>query len=47
MKKQGSKLMSTKVPYEGSALQTAFTGYSSEESGVFSYWHIHNYDYIP
>lgn len=44
---QGGDLLSTKVPYEGSALQTAFTGYSPEESGVYSYWHIHNYDYIP
>lgn len=45
--RQGGSLISTKVPYEGAALQTAFTGYSPEESGVFSYWHIHNYDYTP
>lgn len=44
---QGGNLLSSKVPYEGPALQTAFTGYSSEDSGVYSYWHIHNYDYIP
>lgn len=44
---QGGDLISSKVPYEGTAIQTAFTGYSAEESGVFSYWHIHNYNYIP
>lgn len=47
LEKQGGDLLSTKVPYEGSALQTAFSGYPPEESGVFSYWHIHNYNYIP
>lgn len=45
--KQGGNLRSTKVPYEGSALHTAFTGYAPEDSGVYSYWNIHNYEYIP
>ncbi len=47
MREQGGLLLSSKVPYEGSALQTAFTGYQPEETGVYSYWHIHNYHYIP
>ena len=47
MSNQGGKLTSCKVPYEGSAIQTAFTGYAPEEHGVYSYWNIHNYDYIP
>ncbi|HEX2925540.1 MAG TPA: alkaline phosphatase family protein [Ruminiclostridium sp.] len=45
--KQGGFLESLTVPYEASALQTAFTGYSPGEHGVFSYWKIHNPDYVP
>lgn len=47
LNKQGGELLSSKVPYEGPALQEAFTGYTAEECGVYSYWHIHNYDYTP
>jgi predicted AlkP superfamily phosphohydrolase/phosphomutase len=35
------------IPYESSALQTAFTGCSPGEHGVFSYWKVHNPSYLP
>lgn len=44
---QGGSLISNKIPYETSAMQTAFTGYPPEEHGVFSCWKVHNYDYVP
>lgn len=44
---QGGFLESLPVPYEASALQTAFTGYSPGDHGVFSYWKVHNPEYIP
>lgn len=45
--KQGGRLDTHLVPYEASALQTAFTGYAPEEHGVFSYWKVHNPGYVP
>ena len=45
--KQGGFLETLPVPYEASALQTAFTGYAPGEHGVFSYWKVHNPDYVP
>lgn len=47
LEKQGGNLTSTKVPYESSAMQTAFTGYREGEHGIFSCWKVHNYDYLP
>lgn len=46
-KQQGGYLQSLSVPYESSALQTAFTGYAPGDHGVFSYWKVHNPEYIP
>lgn len=47
LKNQGGHLESLVVPYEASALQTAFTGYKPGDHGIFSYWKVHNPGYIP
>jgi len=47
IEKQGGQLHSNKVPYESSAMQTAFTGYPEGDHGVFSCWNVHNYEYVP
>ncbi|MCP4154961.1 MAG: hypothetical protein GY757_44975, partial [bacterium] len=44
---RGGTMMSHAVPYEASALQTAFTGNSPGEHGIYSYWKVHNYSYVP
>ncbi len=43
----GGILSTSIIPYEAPNLITAFSGVSPENHGVYSYWHIHNYDYIP
>jgi predicted AlkP superfamily phosphohydrolase/phosphomutase len=44
---QGGVIHTQPVPYESPNLTSAFSGLTPGEHGVHSYWHVHNYDYIP
>ena len=47
MSKNGGILHSGFVPYEAPNLLSAFSGVTPGNHGVYSYWHIHNEDYVP
>ena len=47
LSRNGGILHTGFVPYEAPNLLTAFTGVTPGNHGVYSYWHVHNYDYIP
>lgn len=37
----------SRIPYEASGLMSVLSGQDSCTHGLYSYWHVHNYDYIP
>ena len=45
--KNGGTLNTGFVPYEAPNLLSAFSGLTPGNHGVYSYWHVHNNDYIP
>ena len=47
LSRNGGLLHTGFVPYEAPNLLTAFTGVTPGHHGVYSYWHVHNEDYVP
>lgn len=49
LKREGSlgEISCSRVPYESSGLMSALSGKSDSEHGIYSYWHVHNRDYMP
>jgi predicted AlkP superfamily phosphohydrolase/phosphomutase len=45
--KNGGTLHTGSVPYEAPNLVSAFSGLAPGHHGVYSYWHVHNEEYIP
>lgn len=37
----------SRIPYESSGIMSVLSGMSDSEHGQYSYWHVHNQDYIP
>lgn len=37
----------SRIPYESSGLMSALSGADDSTHGLYSYWHVHNFDYIP